>query len=169
MDEFNNQNQPQEQDPWNQPEPQAQPEPMQGEPAANSYSYGAPVGQSSAPQDYYYQTAPVQPENKTSGLAVASLCCGIGSLVLFCMSCFVGVTIFLAPIAAIVGLILGIMNNAKKKGSKGMAVAGIICSVVSLVIGIIFIVLMIIGFAAIASDPALQEQYQELMEQFGAM
>lgn len=169
MDEFNNQNQPQEQDPWNQPEQQPQAQPTEPDVNANAYSYGTPA-QQYAPQDYYYQGAPVQPVNGTSGLAIGSLICGIISLLMFCMSCFVGITIFVAPICAIVGLILGIINNVKKKGSKGMAIGGIVCSAIALVFSVLLIVLAVIGISMMLSDSSILESmidsYPEYEDEF---
>ncbi len=76
------------------------------------------------------------------GLAIASMVLGICSLALFCVIC-------LAIPCAIIGIILGgiALRKAKKAQTKsGMAVAGIVCSCVSL--GIL-IVLIIIGAAAL--------------------
>lgn len=162
MDEFNNQNQPQE--PWEQPEqPQeVQPEAVQTEPAANAYCYGEPAVQS-APQDYYYQQAPAaQSANNDVVLAVISLVCGILALI---MNCFL---FFITPLFSIAGLITGIISCVKKKGGKGMAIAGIICSGIALLLCIVLIVLMLIGFAAMG-DPEFMEQFGSMMEAYGIL
>ena len=72
------------------------------------------------------------------GLAIWSMVLGIISLTICC--CFGGV------IPAVVGLILGIVSLAKKRGGKGMAIAGVIMNAIGLVWGII----MVIYFAAVA-------------------
>lgn len=64
-----------------------------------------------------------QPSN---GKAIASLVCGIVSLV--CL--FFGYGALLGIILAIVGLVLGI--NAKKEAPSGMATAGVILSIIGL-------------------------------------
>lgn len=67
------------------------------------------------------------------GAAIASMVLGICSLVLP----------FLGVITAIIGLILGIVGASRQKStgaSAGMAVAGIVCSVVALAVSIIYIV-----------------------------
>ena len=72
---------------------------------------------------------------KTSGLAIASLICGIVG------PCTLG-------LASIVGLILGIVGLKKIKagggavGGRGLAIAGIIVSVVTLIIGLILAVIL---------------------------
>ena len=78
-------------------------------------------------------------ENKPVGLAIASLVLGIISLLL---SCCIG--IFSLPFT-IVGAVLGFIAMKKVKdgtgGGKGMAIAGIVTSFVSLVPTILGIIL----------------------------
>ena len=73
---------------------------------------------------------------KSGGLAVGSLVCGIIGLVGFW-------SVIPSFIIAIVGIILGIVNIAKKNPQKGMAIAGIIISVLALILsiatGIVFV------------------------------
>lgn len=96
--------------------------PVYGQPAAPVY--GQPA----------YPVAPTTVPGK--GLGIASMVLGIVALVLFCTSWF-------AVACAIVGVILGgvSLKKAKDAGMKnGMAVAGIVCSVIALAIDIIIIV-----------------------------
>lgn len=72
-------------------------------------------------------------ENKSSGLAIASMVLGIVALCLSC--CFYYVSI---PCAA-VGLILAAVSLKGNKGGKGMAIAGLVTSIVSIVPTIIAI------------------------------
>ena len=67
-------------------------------------------------------------------MAVASLVLGIISIVLN----FFGLGI-VSIILAIVGVILGALGR-KNPEKKGMATAGLVCSIIGLVIGIIFMV-----------------------------
>ena len=87
-----------------------------------------------------YESQTVQePVKQTNGLAIASLIVSIIGL-LFC--CCYGVP---AIICGIAGLILGIMANKKVK--SGMATAGIVCSVISLALVILFIIIVAAGVA----------------------
>lgn len=82
---------------------------------------------------YYYD----EPRNETNGLAVASLVCGILSIVFP----FFG---FVLSIVAIVTGCIGLNNN-----NRGMAIAGIICGAAGILLNILYIVLfaIIINYA----------------------
>lgn len=69
-----------------------------------------------------------------AGLGIASMVLGIISLVLFCIPyiCFPG---------GIISIILGGVNLAKKNPGKGMAIAGLVCSIVSIGLYIIFTII----------------------------
>ena len=71
---------------------------------------------------------------KSGGLAVGSLVCGIITVI-----CFWSVVTI---IAAIVGIVLGAVNNAQDNPNKGMAVAGIILNVLSIFLTIAFIFIL---------------------------
>lgn len=76
----------------------------------------------------------------TNGLAIASLICGILSIVL---SCCCGNILF-----SIAGIVCGCLQKPDENGKKpGMATAGIITSIVGIVL---LILLTIIGFSAFA-------------------
>ncbi len=91
----------------------------------NSYApnhYGGPIiVQNAAPQ-------------KTGGLAVGSLVCGI--------ICVVGFWSLITLIVAIVGVVLGAVNNAQDNPNKGMAIAGIILNLVGFILTAMFIVIL---------------------------
>lgn len=72
---------------------------------------------------------------ESQGFGIASLICGILAIVTCCCSCPC------APLA-IVSIVLGILQISKGTG-KGMAIAGIICSAVGLVLMIICLVFTI--------------------------
>ena len=76
-------------------------------------------------------------------MAVASMVLGIISFV-FCWFIYVG-----GPLA-ILGLVLGIVSRKKNDGGRGMAIAGITISAVSLGL---MILLLVIGFLALANMP----------------
>lgn len=97
-----------------------------------------------------------------SGLAIASMVLGIISIVCSLSMIFV----FLGFILGIVGLVLGIVGKSKIKtsqgqiGGDGMALAGIICSSISLGISL----LMIVGCIAIFKfDDSLDYYYIKLV------
>lgn len=68
--------------------------------------------------------------SQKKGLSVAALVFGLLSIFLLCC----GVGIVLAPIA----VLLGIIALATKKAGKGMAITGIICGIIPIVIVIAF-------------------------------
>lgn len=96
----------------------------QGE-VPTAYDQGVPV---------YGQPVMPEPQNNSVGLAVASMVCGIVSLVFSC--CVPWVTFILA----LVGVILGGISLSNKKGGKGMAIAGVVCSIVALVPAVIMVI-----------------------------
>ncbi len=78
---------------------------------------------------------PPQEPKGGAGLGIASMVLGIVSLVLFCLPyiCFPG---------GIISIILGGVNLAKKNPGKGMAIAGIVCSIIAIAIYIICIAIV---------------------------
>ncbi|MBP3325756.1 MAG: DUF4190 domain-containing protein [Coprococcus sp.] len=88
--------------------------------------------QGSSQQMYQQQSYPYSPQG-SAGLGIASMVLGIVALVFSCCLYYVSLP------CAIVGLILGGVSLSKKKPGKGMAVAGLVCSIVSLVPTIIII------------------------------
>ena len=95
---------------------------------------------------------PTGPSGQTNGLAIAGMVCGIVGLVGICIW-------WLGLPCAIVGLILSIMGRKKARATGtggGMAMAGIICSLIALglvVLGIILARLLVpadFGIYAIA-------------------
>lgn len=80
-----------------------------------------------------YQQEYYSGQNNSTGWGVAALVMGISSILLSCCC-----ACFNLPFA-ILGLIFGIIAVVKKSG-KGMGIAGIITSAVSLIIAILFIV-----------------------------
>ena len=104
---------------------------------------------------YSYDTYADAP--KTSGgdgLAIAGMIVGIASIVLMLVlgCCAGGIGTTVTIVTSIVGLILSL--KAKKNGqSKGLWLAGLICSIVALVISVLWTILAIIvllGYGAAA-------------------
>ena len=86
-----------------------------------------------APQQPYYGQP--QAPKQSKGMAIASMVLGICSIVFFS-------TVFISLICAIVGLVLGIV--AKKKNQGGMATAGIVTSIIGIVIVVIVFVFAVL-------------------------
>ena len=80
-----------------------------------------------------------------NGMAIASLVLGIVSVLIV----WIPIVGILGTIMALIGLVLGILA-LKKIGGRGMAIGGIVCAGVSLVITALYMV----GFAAILSAAA---------------
>ncbi|MBR1701174.1 MAG: DUF4190 domain-containing protein [Lachnospiraceae bacterium] len=74
---------------------------------------------------------PVTEEQKTPGTAIASLILGICGILLDCC-CGVGL------VFGIIGLILGIVGNKNRK--SGVGTAGIVCSVIAIVVGVLTVI-----------------------------
>lgn len=101
-------------------------------------------------------------EKKSVGLAVTSMVLGIISLLFGC--CFWYITI---P-AAVLAVILASVSLSKKMGGSGMAIAGLVTSIISLVPAV---VIMITGSSIMAfgdkdkdstSDSSISSQYGEI-------
>lgn len=80
-------------------------------------------------------TNAIPASSKRGGLAVGSLVCGIISIL--------GFWSIITLIVAIVGAVLGIVNNAQENPNKGMAIAGIILSIIGFLLTIFYIVVLI--------------------------
>lgn len=81
-------------------------------------------------------------EQKSVGLAVASMVCGIVGLVLSCC------VPYLPLVLGIVGLVLGAISLRKQAGGKGMAIAGLVCSIITLIPAVL---LLVLGSSLLAS------------------
>lgn len=106
-----------------------------------------------------------QPERKPSqAFGIASLVLGIISLLFFYSCCNV--------LLAVLAIIFGVIQLAQNKSGKGMAIAGIITSVLSVVLLIVFYVLFMfsVDFQSMLDDqlsgygtnPNIYEYYDEL-------
>ncbi len=92
---------------------------------------------------------PTRPQGE-QGLAIASMVLGIVSIVFAC--CLWPISF----IAAVVGLVLGIVSVKQNRDGKGMAIAGIIMCAIAIVLAICAGLFSGIFFAAI---PELEDIY----------
>ena len=90
-------------------------------------------------QQNYYQ----QPKELSPGFSIASMVCGILSLVLFCCLWKYDLVLSIPAVA------LGVIGLKKEQNGKGMAIAGIICGAIALLLGITFIIISIVILPAI--------------------
>lgn len=72
--------------------------------------------------------------NGGAGMSIASMVLGIVALVLSCCIYYISIP------CAIVGIILAAISLKGQKDGKGMAIAGLVCSIISLVPAVIVIV-----------------------------
>lgn len=113
-------------------------------------------------QDYtsQYQQNSYQPQQEppkqNNVLAIVGMILGIISILMGCCGWY-------SIIFAIPGLICSILS--RKQGKSGMAVAGIVCSIIGIIIGVLMTVLAFGMLAIVGSMP----EYQELMEQYGSL
>lgn len=81
--------------------------------------------------------APVNNANPNNGFAIGSLICGIVGIL--CCCCCGGGTVI-----GIVGIILAVVSRGKNGGKmSGLAIAGLVCSIIASVFGIIGAIYML--------------------------
>ncbi len=84
------------------------------------------------------------PEGK--GLAIGGMVCGIVALAMQLVCCcaypFAQAGAF---IVGVVGLILSAVAKSKRTDYNGQAVAGVICSIIAIVLSVLFIILAVLG------------------------
>lgn len=180
--------------PYGQPQQYSNP---YGQPQQNSNPYGQPqqnipynqpyqqqynrqagtYNQQNIPQQGYippqYGTPYRQPyvsQNQSTGMAVASLVLGIVSIC-FSLFMFSFPPLFLVPI---IGLVLGIVFKSKHLPvGKGLSTAGIVTSVLGLILPIILVIIMafiLLSYGDVIMDYMrvnAPEEYEYLYQQFG--
>lgn len=127
----------------------------QQQPNFSGQSYQQPTADSSSyPYNNYYST-PNTPltNNNSNGFGIASLILGICSIAICC--CY-GV----GAILAIIGLILGILQN--KKNANGIATAGIILGIIGILLNAVYLIYMVVFL----SDGGLQEFIDEFSSSY---
>lgn len=113
--------------------------PVTEQPVNNYQDYTANVQSQAA------ATAPVQTENKeTNVLAIVSLVLGILSILLGCCTGWVG------ALFGVGGIICAVFAN--KQGKTGLAKAGLICSIIGIVLGILITILAVVFSVALVGS-----------------
>ena len=135
-----------------------QPDPGYNQPNYNQPNYNQPNLNYSPPNysaDAYLRQTSQQSGQKTFG--IISLVCGLIGLPCACCCGFFG---FIFPIVAIVCGILSI-NKHEDKDAKGMAIAGIICGGIGI---LIVIITLILGFATMIPTLSSLSEYGDMFE-----
>lgn len=127
----------------------------QQQPNFSGQSYQQPTAN---PSPYNYNNTYSTPNtpltnNNSNGLGIASLILGICSIAICC--CY-GV----GAIPAIIGLILGILQN--KKNANGIATAGIILGIIGILLNAVYLIYMVVFL----SDGGLQEFIDEFSSSY---
>mgnify|MGYP004481254849 FL=1 len=124
------------------------PQDSYGQPQQNAYgqpsqnAYGQPNGAMYNQQNAYNDLVGQETQGGSQGFAIAGMVLGILSLVCCC-------TGYIALVAGIVGFVLSLIALIQKRPGKGMAIAGIICSSISIVM---LVILLIVGSSVSTSD-----------------
>ncbi|MBQ4523180.1 MAG: DUF4190 domain-containing protein [Lachnospiraceae bacterium] len=97
-------------------------------------------------QNYQYQeqNPSVQQSSKgADGLAVASLVCGIISVVMICCCTYLGV------ILGIIAVVMGVLSKDEYGNKSTMAKVGIVLGILGAVLSLLWIVLTFAGFISV--------------------
>jgi hypothetical protein len=119
--------------------PSAPPQAQWQQPGWAQPSYGA------QPQwgQQQWGAPPFTPPKKTNGLAIASLICGLGWVVMWPLAFFTGIA------AVITGHISRKQIRERDEGGAGLALAGVILGYISIVISILAAIGLVIVFLAV--------------------
>lgn len=105
----------------------------------------------SGQQNYYGN----EPATETpSGMAIAGMVLGILSMLCCCIW-------YVSAILAILALVFSIITVAKNKPGKGMAIAGIVCGAIGLIMAIV-VVIGVIGYTRTMSPKDLQNMINNI-------
>lgn len=85
----------------------------------------------------------VKVKSKENSMGIASLILGIGSIVL----CFVPFSIFIGFVVSIIGIILAVKQ--KRIYPNAIAVAGLVTSIIGLIVSTLYLIFMIIFFVEV--------------------
>lgn len=126
----------------------------------NSYYNDNPYGDNSWSNAGYQNMNNQETSRSTfnpSGFAIAGLVLGILSLVCCCFW-------YVSGIFAILGLVFSIIVLAKNKSGRGMAIAGVICSGIGLLIAVFMAICVIYIGSAMSVD-----DYKNIIDQINSM
>ena len=84
------------------------------------------------PQWQQYPQPPQPPKNSNNGFCIAAMVLGICSLVLVCVP-------FIPIATGVVGIVMSVMGLKSKGAMQGMAIAGLVTSILAVVFVLIFV------------------------------
>ena len=122
-------------------------------PVAEVEAVAEPVVEEAPVVEIEEPAAPVAEKKKAPVLGIISLVCGILGILLSCCCTWAAFPLFVAAI------ILAIVEKSKTGKMSGFAIAGLICGIVSIVLGI---VISIVGIAGLASLGIMEEMMYEM-------
>lgn len=96
----------------------------------------------------------------TTGLATASLVCGICGIVFSCC-CSIGI------IPAVIAIILALVDRRQTAGFSGTALGGLICGIIGALLSILVIVAWVSSVNAVMdmmSDPVFSSEFESIFE-----
>ncbi len=106
-------------------------------------------------QQYSYQAeGQPQPPKQSNVLAIVGMILGIISILAGCCGWY---SLFLG----IPGLVCSILS--RKQGKSGMSVAGIVCSIIGIIIGVLMAVMTYLVVAILATEP----EFRQIFEMYG--
>lgn len=83
-------------------------------------------------QPQWQPQPPQKPNNSNNGFCIASMVIGICAVVFVCVP-------FLPIVLGIVGIVMAVMGLKTKGAMHGMAIAGLVTSIVALVFALVFV------------------------------
>ena len=127
-----------------------------GEPALNNqFDYSQPNEQPPFMQGFDMMSPSTQKSDKK--YAIASLCLGIASIVLYCCCCCL---YYVAIVTSILAIIFAILSkNANGGKMSGMAIAGLILGIIGIILFLLIVVLNISGFFEEIMMETIEETY----------
>lgn len=128
--------------------------------AGNSYS---------VPNSYQYAAPAYQPpvnEKKSSGLAITAFIFGLLSLISCC--CCLGCYGALNILFGVVAVILALVDRSKQKSFSGLALAGFICGIIGVILGIVLLAFIVIAINSGDIDISALENgnWEDFFKQF---
>lgn len=97
--------------------------------------------------------------NKTNPFSIASLICGILSIVVCCCG-------FLSVPLGALSILFALLARRREQRMDGMSITGIVTSVVGMIGGIVFLLVLNFSDSFMGiSDPTYQEELYESMEE----
>lgn len=99
-------------------------------------------------EDYLFKMVTNNGRRKTYGWSVASMVCGILSVICCCLG-------YAGLVLGVLAIVFAVISRKNLGYFDGMAIAGLVLGIIGLVLGVALIV------ASYAIDPAIYEEYLE--------